>query len=199
MTNPNVRPEIVSLLVDLDLKSSNPREWRHKDGRGLSKDEVALLLTGTPDEVQAAIDYKQRVHDYQMELLAAERESVEAHFARQQAAWERTKEIAGPYFAQLGPGATLEDIAPLLSDVERDEFLHLMGVVESQPGDVIRPDVVALATDLNPNPDVPAREWVHWDGRSMTADEADLIADITLAEVQAAGDFWQHAEGPSEG
>lgn len=59
--------------------------------------------------------------------------------------------------------------------------------------DPIRPDVVALLADLNPDPDTQIRLWTHRDGHNLTPDEADLAATATRAEFQAARDYWQHA------
>lgn len=53
----------------------------------------------------------------------------------------------------------------------------------------IRPDVVSLLADLDPDPGQPPATWPHRDGRPLTTEETDLAGSATTGELGAAADY----------
>jgi hypothetical protein len=108
-----IRPEVVSLMVDVDHAASDfPGRLIHQGGRPFTKDEADLVLSATWDEVQAARDYFEGA----LEIVNS-----------QAADYERLGELTRPYFDQAGPGATFADLAPLMTPEHLAEFLALQG------------------------------------------------------------------------
>lgn len=113
MSDINIRPEVVALLTDVNTAGS-PDQWTHANGDRLIRAQVELVLSATRPEVQAALDYAERIADYARDHRAA---------------LDRVKELTGPYFAHLRPGVPMRDVLPLMKPAERKEAIALMDLL----------------------------------------------------------------------
>ncbi|MEV0477058.1 hypothetical protein [Streptomyces prunicolor] len=100
-TPPDVRTEVVALLADVDMDhATHPREWMHRDGRALTRDELALIGTATEAELTAfaaAMAAARAAEDEQLDLV------------------EELLALVEPYIATMPEGALLADVVPLLT------------------------------------------------------------------------------------
>lgn len=111
-TPPDLRPEVVALLADIDMESGrHPREWTHHDGRALARDELAVIGTATDAELtafaRAAADARE-AEDAQLDLI------------------EELLELVEPYLATLPATARLDDVVPLLDDEQRTTYSRIV-------------------------------------------------------------------------
>jgi hypothetical protein len=122
MSETSIRPEVVALFADLDLKGT-PDQWTHMDGSPVTRDELDLALSATRDELVAVRDYSVRLTDY---------------YRERDAAFTRVQELAAPYFADLPEGASLARVLPLMPAAERAELVELMDLL-APDGTVVPP------------------------------------------------------------
>lgn len=109
--NASIRPDVVALLVDLDLDGDHPHDWHHQDGRPLTQDEIETAGDATRAELQASIDYLRRARDYshdQAQLL------------------ERLEDLTRPYFENNPGCATFGEVKELLNAEDRAEYDQLV-------------------------------------------------------------------------
>lgn len=66
MTDTPVNPAVVALITGLRINSENPRDWTHRDGSPLTREERDLLGAATSADLQAANDFDQH-HIEQLE------------------------------------------------------------------------------------------------------------------------------------
>lgn len=125
MTDPNIRADVVSLLVDLDPFSYGSPVLRRLDGRPMTDAERGLINSATGPEHQAAADYFRRVAEHAEEMASAHR---------------RIDEITRPYFDRLDSGATMADVLPLLTEAERAEIDRLHEIA-TPDGTIIMGDI----------------------------------------------------------
>lgn len=117
------RPEVVALLADVDMdRSTHPREWTHRDGRALTRDDLTLIGSATDAElaafaveVAAARTAEDDVLDLVEELLA----------------------LVEPVLATLPEGALLADVVPLLNPEQLATYDRLVKALT--PGDTAPP------------------------------------------------------------
>lgn len=66
----SIRPDVVSLLSDLDFDPAEPPgRQRHLDGRPVTHDEIHLLLTATMGELRASLEYDRLALEYEAQQL----------------------------------------------------------------------------------------------------------------------------------
>jgi hypothetical protein len=102
MSQPTIRPHVVALLLGTPFPNpEDPATWTRKDGRPLTEEERAVMLSATPEELDAVDDQAQREADDwrdQMEVC------------------DRIIRLVAPYFAQLTPDSTAGDLVKLLGE-----------------------------------------------------------------------------------
>lgn len=113
MSDPKIRPEVVSLLADI-VPVGPTSTWKHNDGRPVTAEELALVMSANFQELEAVRDYSQRAADYATE---------------QANAVARIGELAAPYFAQLPAGARMGAVMAIMSAADRRELMELMELV----------------------------------------------------------------------
>lgn len=113
MSDPKIRPDVVALLTDL-TPDGPTRAWKHHDGRAVTEEELALVMSANWRELEAVRDYAQRAADYATERAAA---------------MTRIRELAAPYFAQLPKGSRMGAAMRLMTEAERAELSKLMDLV----------------------------------------------------------------------
>ncbi|NUV64309.1 hypothetical protein [Streptomyces sp. CAI-85] len=114
-TQPQVRPEVVTLLADVAIDpQQHYSTWTHRDGRPLAPDEVDLVGSSTRAELETMIAYAERAVAYELEVTEA---------------GERIIELTKPYFARLPAGSVIRDVVPLMSSEEREELQRLADLV----------------------------------------------------------------------
>ncbi|MEY9839679.1 hypothetical protein [Streptacidiphilus sp. EB103A] len=125
MTQPAIRPDVVARIAGLNL-TGGTATWTRQDGSPATQDDIDAVMNSTWAELEAVRDFHQRAAD---------------HLKEQGGAAERIAEITRPYFATLPEGATMGDVAPLLTDAERDEVNRLAAL--------IAPDGTVIVTRQN--------------------------------------------------
>jgi hypothetical protein len=113
------RPDIVNVLIHSDPRTVLPRAGRpyqplRRDGSPLSPEEIDLVMAAGIDELEAADRH------FRAEVDRA---------TEQHELGRRVQELVAPYFGQLPPGATLEDVRGLMPEDERRELDRLAGAL----------------------------------------------------------------------
>lgn len=107
-----IRPEVVSLLLDIEDLSAFPAEgMRHTLGEPFTAEEVALVRSATHDEVAACL----RMSRAQAQMMEERHRDAERLFA-----------IAEEHFKGLGPKATMSDVRAQLSGAIAQEWDELI-------------------------------------------------------------------------
>jgi hypothetical protein len=102
MSQPTIRPHVVALFLGTSFPNpEDPSTWIRKDGRPLTEEERALMLSATPEELEAVDDQAQREADYWREQMEV---------------CDRIIRLVAPYFAQLTPESTAGDLVKLMGD-----------------------------------------------------------------------------------
>lgn len=106
-----VRADVVALIIDVEDMFAYPNLRRISTGQPLTPEEVALAGSATRVEMKAKLDY--------LALVLAQ---AEADLRDEQ----RIGELVEPYFARLGPDATLGDVEKLMTPEELAEYMEIM-------------------------------------------------------------------------
>lgn len=105
------RPEVVALLVDMEMGILQSGRYVHRDGRPFTDAEHALAGSAVWVDVEAARD-----------LVA-----TEAEFYMSKAAdASRVVELLDPYFARFPDGANVGDALAIMPEAERAECIEIM-------------------------------------------------------------------------
>ncbi|MEV7357315.1 hypothetical protein [Kitasatospora sp. NPDC091276] len=111
-----VRPEVVTLLLDTNLRASlDSSTWTHHDGRSLTKQERALVRSCTPKEIGAARAQTQLELDFEQEREADAPRAVRALMER--------------YFGDIPDGTLIHDPASHMTEEDRIEYLRLSDIL----------------------------------------------------------------------
>ena len=111
--NTQIRPQVVGLLLVLDMPACN---WPaghpvRMDGTPFSAAEAELVAGATWPELRAARDLMQS------EAEAAQEKATD---------YGRLADLMRPYLDRLGPGATLQDAMAVMPPAERTEVAELV-------------------------------------------------------------------------
>lgn len=108
MTDVRIRPEVVSLLLDIDdMDEFAKGRLTHMDGRPFTDDEFQLAGTANAAEMRACADYSER---------------VSAMYEERCKDTQRAVEIMEPYFDRLGPEGTVSDVRKICTPAEDAEL-----------------------------------------------------------------------------
>lgn len=132
MTDPSVRPEIIVLLDGVYPHERDPRTWT-RDDQPLTRDELELAMTISEDELRAAFEHLNEVDRGRI----ATRQLDIARLEDEDEVWARIEELTTPYFEQMPPGTTLEQIYPMLTPAESMELAVLLDASPEEAGGVI--------------------------------------------------------------
>jgi hypothetical protein len=111
MPETQVRPEVVVLICDADIKRKRETNtWHHRDGRPFTKEERALVGSATPAEFEEIVEQYKRYREYQ-------RTMDEAPKALQR--------FLAPFMEQLTE-KNLGNAHELMNEDERTEFDRLL-------------------------------------------------------------------------
>lgn len=105
--SPEVRSDVVALLVDIDWPASTPFTRMVRDNGELFTDaEAALIASAKKHEIEAGLRYMETVREFHQQ---------------QERDVRRVVELTQPYYALPGV-ETLGDIEPLMTAEERVEL-----------------------------------------------------------------------------
>lgn len=119
MSTTEIRPEAVSLFLDIDWTTSTrigpgqpwPPKLVHRGGQPFTDAEHALFMGMTTGELEAAARYI---------------ETAKEHTESSAQDLNRVQELTKPYFVQLGNGSTLDSVRAIMPPVERTELDQIL-------------------------------------------------------------------------